>query len=134
MAGAGVSTANVANAWLNTLLGGSSVTFTAVNTLFVQLHTGDPGAAGTSNISVGSATRNSFVFAAASGGSVALSSGPAAWTNGGTSETLTNVTVWSAASSGTFYYSFNLTSSQAWASGNTFTLTSLSVSLTPLAS
>lgn len=130
----GLSAVNTANAWLNVLRGGGvGTTFTAPATLFVQLHTGDPGAAGTANVSVGSTTRNAITQGAAASGSQANSAAPAAWTNGGTSETLTHISVWSASTAGTFFYSVALTASQAWASGNTFTLTSLSISLTPIA-
>jgi hypothetical protein len=41
--------------------------------------------------------------------------------------------VFSASSAGTFYWSAALTASQAWASGNTFTLTALTVSMSPQA-
>jgi hypothetical protein len=131
----GLSGTNTAKAWLDVLKGGGTgVTFTAPAALFVQLHTADPGASGTNAVSVGSATRNAVTQGAATTGGVqANSAAPSAWTNGGTSETLTHISVWSLASAGTFYYSVALTSSQAWASGNTFTLTSLGVSLTPIA-
>jgi hypothetical protein len=130
----GISAVNTANAWLNVLRGsGAGVTFTAPATLFAQLHTGDPGASGTANVSVGSTTRNAVAQAAASAGSQAAGTLPGAWTNGGTSETLTHISVWSAASAGTFFYSVALTASQAWAAANTFTLTSLGVSLSPIA-
>ncbi|MDE2469458.1 MAG: hypothetical protein KGL35_12105 [Bradyrhizobium sp.] len=127
----GLSSANVATPWLNFFRGTN--TTTAPASLYAELHTADPGAAGTTSVSVGSATRNSFTFAAPSGNALALSGAPAAWTNGGTSETLTHVAIWSASTAGTFFFSAALTSSQAWASGNTFTLTSLSVSLSPIA-
>jgi hypothetical protein len=55
------------------------------------------------------------------------------WTNGGTSETLSHISVWDASSAGNFIYSAALSATQAWASGNTFTLTSLTFSLTPIA-
>jgi hypothetical protein len=41
--------------------------------------------------------------------------------------------VWDNVTAGVFLYSFALTTPQAWASGNTFTLTSYSFALTPLA-
>jgi hypothetical protein len=125
----GLSAVNAANAFLNVYRG---VTFTGVATPFIQLHTGDPGAAGTANVSVGSTTRNAIVWAAASAGSMALSS-LGAWTNGGTSETITHVTLWSASSAGTFYQSFTLGASQAWVSTNTLTLTTFTLNFTPLA-
>lgn len=131
MAGSGLNTTSLANAWLN-VLGGT--TFTGITSLYVQLHTGDPGAGGTSNISVGSTTRVIMAVAAASAGSIALTGTQPSWTNGGTTETLTGITVWSAITAGTHYLTADLSSSQSWASGNTFTLSSFSVSLSPLAS
>lgn len=130
----GLSTTNTANAWLNVLRGnGAGTTFTAPAVQAAKLHTADPGAAGTTAAAAGDTTRKALTFAAASGGSMSLSSSPAAWTNGGTSETLTHISVWDSTTAGNFQYSAALSSSQAWASGNTFTLTSLTVSLTPLA-
>lgn len=126
----GISTANVANGWLNTLRGGSN--FTAL-TPYAKLHVGDPGSAGANNAAAGDTTRKAITQAAASGGSIALSSNVGPWTNGGTSETLTHISVWDASTSGNFLYSGALMASQAWASGNTFTLTSLTVSISPLA-
>jgi len=55
------------------------------------------------------------------------------WTNGGTTETITHISVWDAVTAGNFLYSVLLTASQAWVLGNTFTLNTLGVSLTPLA-
>lgn len=120
---------SLVSGWLNTLRAAGSA-YSAVAATYVQLHTGDPGAAGTSNISVGSATRNSATFAASSSGSaLALSATPSAWTNGGTSETLTHVSVWTASSAGTFLFSVALTSSKAWASGDQYTQNTLGFSL-----
>lgn len=129
----GLATGLVSN-WLNTLRsGGAAYTNTAT---WIQLHTtGGPGAAGTSNISVGSTTRLQGTFAASSAGSaLALSANVGPWTNGGTSETLTDISVWTASSAGTFLFSVALTASKAWASGDTFTLQSLGVSLSVQAS
>jgi hypothetical protein len=122
---------SLVSGWLNTLRSAGSA-YSAVAGTFAQLHTGDPGAAGTANVSVGSTTRNSFTFAASSSGSsLALSSAPSAWTNGGTSETLTHISVWTASTSGTFLFSVALTASKAWASADSFSLTTLSAGLTP---
>lgn len=100
---------------------------------YIQLHTGDPGAAGTTAISVGSTSRVLATMASASGGANSLTSMASSWTNGGTSETLSHISGWTAASAGTFDWSAALTASQAWASGNTFSLTSLAISITPIA-
>lgn len=117
--------ASVANGWLDG-------TF-ATATCFVKLHTADPGASGATGAAVGSTTRVQATMAAASGGSKAMTSMASTWTNGGTSETISHISLWSAAAAGTFNASGALSASQAWASGNTFTLTSLSVAITPIA-
>lgn len=118
--------------WLNTLrtTGNGGAAFSALTGSFIQLHTGDPGAAGTANISVGSTVRNSFVFSSSTSGSaLSLGTAPSAWTNGGTSETLTHISVWTAASAGTFEFSAVLTLSKAWASADLFNLNTLAASL-----
>lgn len=130
----GLSAVNTANAWLNVLRGTSAATFTAVTTLFVQLHTGDPGASGTSNVS-SVTTRPALNFGAASAGSqsaIATLPSWAAWagTNG---EVVTHISVWGASSAGTFYYSAALTASKTVNTGDTLNLTSLTVALTPIA-
>lgn len=120
----GVASA-IANGWLDG-------TF-ATATCFVKLHTADPGASGATAAAAGSTTRVQATMAAASGGSKAMTSMASTWTNGGTSETLTHISLWTAASAGTFNGSGALTASQAWVSTNTFTLTSLSIAITPIA-
>jgi hypothetical protein len=126
----GISSANLATGWLNVL---RNTTFTAIATVYVQLHTGDPGASGTANVSVGSTSRNTITWNAPSSGSMTLSAMGGTWTNGGTSETISHISFWSASSAGTFYASAALTASQAWVSTNTFTLNSCTWSLTPIA-
>ena len=128
---AGFSATGVLNGWLNALRGNADYTKAAAN--YVQLHTGDPGSAGTSNTSSGSTTRSALTQSAASGGSISITGTNPSWTNGGTSETITHISVWSASTSGTFLYSVALASSKAWASGDTLTLTSCTVSLSPAA-
>jgi hypothetical protein len=105
----------------------------AIATVYVQLHTGDPGAAGTTAVSAGSTTRNTITFAAPSGGSMAMSAMGGTWTNGGTSETLSHISLWDASTAGNFLRSITLGASQAWVSTNTFTLTSCTLSQTPIA-
>lgn len=130
----GLSATNTANAWLNVLRGTSAATFTGVTTLFVQLHTGDPGSAGTANVS-SVTTRPALNFGAASAGSqsaVATLPSWATWagTNG---EVVTHISVWGASSAGTFYYSAALTASKTVNTGDTLNLSSLTVALTPIA-
>ena len=129
----GFSGTNTANAWLNVLRGTSAATFTGVTTLFVQLHTGDPGASGTANVS-SVTTRPALNFGAASAGSQAISGTPswASWagTNG---EVVTHISVWGASSAGTFYYSAALTASKTINTGDTLNLNTLTVAITPIA-
>jgi hypothetical protein len=125
----GLSAVNTANAILNIY---RNVTFTGIATPFIQLHTADPGAAGTTAVSVGSTTRNAITWNAPAAGSMTLAT-LGAWTNGGTSETISHVSLWSASSGGTFYESFALTASQAWVSTNTLTITTFTKNYTPIA-
>jgi len=129
----GFSTANTINAWLNTLRGTSAATFTGVTTLFVQLHTADPGASGTTAVS-STTTRQALNYAAAASGSQALT-GTTQWTTwaGTNGEVVTHISVWGASTAGTFYYSVALTASKTVNTGDTLTLSSLTVSIAPLA-
>ena len=105
----------------------------ATASCFIKLHTADPGAAGATAAAVGSTTRVQATMAAAAAGSKAMTSMASSWTNGGTSETVSHISIWSAAAAGTFNGSAALTASQAWASTNTLSLTSFSVAITPIA-
>ncbi len=130
----GLSAANTANAWLNTLRGTSAATFTAVTTMFVQLHTGDPGASGTANVS-SVTTRPALNFGAASAGSQSAIATLPSWTSwaGTNGEVVTHISTWGASSAGTFYYSAALTLAKTVNTGDTLNLASLTVALTPIA-
>ena len=99
------------------------------NAGFVQLHTGDPGSAGTTAVS-STTTRQSVTWASASGASVAASNSPA-WTSwaGTNGEVDTDLSFWSLSSSGTFGLSMALTSSVTMDTGDSLTLTSITVSM-----
>lgn len=123
----GASTVNLANAVMNILRG---TTFTGIATPFLELHIGDPGAAGTANPSAVT-TRQAITWSAAASGAIVLSNTPSfAMT---TSETITHVAVWSASSAGTFYYSAVLTVSRAVVNTDTLNFNTLGVSIAPLA-
>jgi hypothetical protein len=96
----------------------------------VRLHTGDPGAAGTANAS-GETAAQTVTFNAASGGSMALASSVSwtAWDVG--TETITHISIWD--NNTTFKRSAALTASRTVNDGDTFTLSTLTVSKTPLA-
>lgn len=127
----GYSSANIATPLLNAV--GRATNWTAPVANYAKLHTGDPGASGASNAAAGDTTRKALTWAAPSSNAIALTTTFPVWTNGGTSETLTHISVWDASSAGNFLYSIALTSSQAWASGNTFSLTSGSITASPIA-
>lgn len=129
----GLSAALV-NGWLDTLEG---TAFTAPAGFWVQLHTGDPGAAGTANVS--SVTTRQQVtaanFNAASGGSKATVANPVQWTNwAGSSEKITHVSFWSEATGTTrFLGSGAASNGKDVVAGDTLRMTSLSFAITPVA-
>lgn len=116
----------LAGKWLDAV--GNNTTF-AVTTPYVQLHIGDPGAAGTSNTAT-ETTRKTVSFAAASAGSMA-SDADVTWTNIAGSQDATHFSAWDASSAGNFLFSGTITAN-AYVAGDTFTITSgnLTVSLT----
>ena len=127
----GLSAVNYANKVLDHMHRAVASTAPAGN--FIKLHTADPGSAGaTAPSSV--TTRPSATFSAASAGAVALSNTPTWATWAGTSpETVTHISVWDASSAGTFLCSAALTASKVVQTGDTLTLTSLSISYAPIA-
>ena len=127
----GLSAVNLANAWLNSMRGGGvGTTFTAPAAIYLELHTGDPGASGTANVAATS-TRVAVTMAAASAGSMAESTTPS-WT-GAATETITHIAAFSASAAGTFYWSAQLTTAKSINSGDTLNLTTLTFALTPIA-
>ena len=117
--------AGTVNGWLD----GSFATANC----WVKLHTGDPGAAGATAAAAGDTSRKQATMAAASGGSKAMTGTAGPWTNVTTTETLTDISLWSASTAGTFNASAALTANQPWVDTNTFTLTTLSIAITPIA-
>jgi hypothetical protein len=126
----GLHATNLANKILDHLRVGTAWTQPAG--LFFKLHTADPGVGATA-AAAGDTTRKSATYAAAASGSMSQSAATATWTNGGTSETLTHISVWDNVSAGVFLYSFPISPTQAWASGNTFSMATFSFALTPIA-
>lgn len=110
---------------------GSAAANSALDTIgstysWLQLHTGLPGSAGTSNVA-GNTTRKQVTYASASGGSKA-SSADLVWTSVSTSETYSHFTLWTASSAGTFGISGAVTAN-AVTSGDTFTISSGSLTI-----
>lgn len=128
----GLSAVNMANAWLNSMRGaGNGTTFTAPATLFMQAHTADPGASGTTAVSTGIATRTAMGFAAASAGSMSLTAAVNFTATG--ADTISDVTIFSASTAGTFYASAALTANKTVANGDTLSVSTFTWSLAPIA-
>jgi hypothetical protein len=115
-----------------------SVANTMLDTIapwYVQLHTDDPGAAGTAHVS-SFATRFQVFWNPASGGSKTISNAPqfsAAWT-GTSPETVTFLSFWDAPTSGNFKFSLALgTNAVTIVTNAPVNLTGVTVTLAPLA-
>lgn len=117
------------NAWLNVIRSGGT-TFTAPTTIHVLLHTGAPGAAGAGNVS-SVTTRMAITFTTASTGVLNSSSSPS-WTSwaGTNGEVVTAISVWDAAAAGNCLWTATLSASKTINTGDTFTLSSCSLTIT----
>lgn len=103
--------------------------YTAPAGLYVKLHTGAAGEAGTANAAT-ETDRVQVTFGAASGGSMSATGTPVAeWTNVAATETYSHFSVWDAASGGNCLGDGALSSPVAVTAGDTFQLTSLTWSL-----
>lgn len=116
----GLST-TVANAALSSII--------SANANDVQLHVGAPGSAGTANVS-SVTTRQAVSWGSPSAGSVSAANQPqwTAWagTNG---EVDTDLSFWSASTSGTFGMSMQLSQSVTMDTGDSLTLTVITVTI-----
>ena len=101
--------------------------WTAPTTVYVKLHLGDPGEDGTSN-PAGETTRKSVAWNAAASGSIA-SSATLTWTNVSTTETYSHWSLWDNLTAGNCIWTGALSSSAAVTAGDTFEITSLTLSL-----
>ena len=129
----GISTANLANKWLDTLSNTSYASGSA--SLYAKLHTGDPGAAGAANASQHT-TRAAVAWSAAASGQKNATGTPT-WTiaslTAPTTETITHISLWDASSGGNFLWSIALTQSKPVSNSDVLNLTSCSLNLTPVA-
>jgi hypothetical protein len=126
----GLHAVNLANKWLDML---GATAFTAPSSTNVKLHTGDPGAAGTSAASL-ETDRKALAWAAAGAGAKAITGTLPSWTawDQGT-ETISHITTWDNITAGNFLYSFALAVAKQVTNGDTLNLTAHSISLTPVA-
>lgn len=110
-----------------------NVAWTQPAAFWVKLHTGDPGAAGTSNAAA-ETTRKQATFSAASGGAI-TNSAALTWTSVSTTETYTHASFWDASTAGTFTGSKALNVAKSVTAGQTFSLAigDLDLDLSPVA-
>jgi len=102
------------------------------DTPYIQLHIGDPGAAGTANKAT-EVTRKAVTFSAASGGSM-TNSAQVQWTNIAGSQDATHFSLWRGAGAdtdgtGTFCFSGTITAN-AYTAGDTYTAAISAITLT----
>ena len=109
------------NNGLNAQVGG----LTAVVT-HVSLHTAEPDASGSNEVTGGTYSREAITWGSASGGT-ATSSAEVVF-DVPTGVTITHLGYWSASSAGTFYGSRQLDTSQTFSSAGTYTLASGNIS------
>ncbi len=97
-----------------------STNFTAY-TPYLKVHTGDPGAAGTSNASA-ETSRKAVTYGAPSAGSmVGTAVSWTSWSAG--SETISHVSEWDASTAGNFMMSGTLGASKSVTNGDTLSVT-----------
>jgi hypothetical protein len=108
----------LANSLLNAL--GNNTAY-AVTNVYVKLHVGDPGSAGTANAAT-ETTRKAVSFAGASAGSIA-SDADVTWTNISGSQDATFFTAWDSLDAGSFLFSGTITGNP-YTAGDTYTITS----------
>ena len=119
-----MSISNYAELKLLDTLGNTSF---AVTTAYVALHLGDPGETGTASPAVNT-TRKAVTWASAASGSKS-SSATLSWTNVSTTETYTHWSMWDASTAGNCLWSGALSASASVTAGDTFEITSLTLTL-----
>ena len=101
--------------------------FTMPSNVYLKLHTGDPGEDATSNAAA-ETSRKETAWASAASGSIATSA-TVEWVNVSTTETYTHWSMWDASTSGNPLWSGALSAAAAVTAGDTFQITSLTLSL-----
>jgi len=101
--------------------------WTMPTTVYVKLHTADAGEDGTTAAATNT-TRQSAAWATAATGSIATSA-TITWTNVSTTETYSHWSLWDASTAGNCLWSGALSTSASVTAGDTFQITSLTLSL-----
>jgi hypothetical protein len=110
--------AAVANAILNSLCRATSWTPPAA--LWVKLHTGDPGAAGTANAATNTTRQQATFGTVASAGAIS-NTAAIAWTSVAGTEDYTHYSAWDASTAGVFQFSGVMTAN-AVVAGDEFSI------------
>ena len=101
--------------------------WTIPTNVYVKLHTADPGEAATSAAAT-EATRKVAAWAVAASGAIATSA-TLEWTNVAATETYSHWSMWDASTAGNALWTGALSSSAAVTAGDTFQITTLTLSL-----
>lgn len=110
--------AAVANSILDALC--RNVAWTQPSAVWVKLHVGDPGAAGTSNAATETTRKQGTFGTGASGGAIS-NTAALTWTNVAGTEDFTHFSAWDASSAGNFLFSGTITANAVTA-GDDFTI------------
>ena len=104
-----------------------TASWTVPSGAYVQLHTGDPGETGASNVATEN-TRKAVTFSSAASGAIA-SSATVEWTNVAATETVSHWSLWDASSAGNCLWYGALSASASVVAGDTLQITSLTLTL-----
>jgi hypothetical protein len=105
----------VANGLLNAIA--RATNYTAPTAVWIKLHIGDPGSAGTSN-PAGETTRKQATFGSTASGGAISNTVALDWTAVSTSEDYSHYSAWDASTSGNFLFSGTLTAAAVTAADN----------------
>jgi hypothetical protein len=94
-------------------------TYTANAAVYVKLHLGAPGAAGTSNPAANT-TRQAVTFGSAAASGAISNTANVEWTSVSNTEVYSHVSFWTASSGGTFLGDDDLSSTASVTAGDTF--------------
>lgn len=110
--------------------GTAMCTAAVANWAFTQLHKGSPGSAGTTNVS-SVTTRPATTWATASGSSVSANGTLPSWASwaGVNGEVQTAISGWTLATSGVFQAAVTLSASVTMNTGDTLSLTAITVAV-----
>lgn len=125
-----MSASNVSDGVVAALLNALCRNTSYVNAqVWVQLHTGAPGAAGTSNIATNNTRVQAVSWAAPSGGAIATSAA-VQWASAPATETITHVSLWSASTAGNLLGTPTLAAPVNAVTGNLFQIIAGQLTLT----